>query len=167
MLDWMVWQCASSEIDLAVTGRRHLMARLVLNLVIRKFSWQCADRARRRFDRGSPMTLRSSTVKSRSLLSRRVRGKRVREAIDDWQRWRHSSRRLFPRSQVDIFVEVLQADGGVLPAAINAASLALVDAGVPMVDFVCACASGVVEGEPILGTAARALRMFVLPRTRK
>jgi exosome complex component RRP41 len=77
------------------------------------------------------------------------------------------SLRLFPRSQVDIFVEVLQADGGVLPAAINAASLALVDAGVPMVDFVCACASGVVEGEPILGTAARALRMFVLPRTRK
>jgi exosome complex component RRP41 len=59
--------------------------------------------------------------------------------------------RLFPRSQVDIFVQILQSDGGVLPAAINAATLACIDAGIPMVDFVCACSSGLVEGEPILG----------------
>lgn len=58
--------------------------------------------------------------------------------------------RLYPRAQIDIYVEVLQADGGVLPAAINAATLALVDAGVPMLDLVCACTAGLVEGEPIL-----------------
>ena len=57
---------------------------------------------------------------------------------------------LFPRSQIDVAVHVMQADGGVLPAAINAASLALVDAGIPLVDFVTACAAGVVDGEPIL-----------------
>ena len=36
---------------------------------------------------------------------------------------------LYPRSQIDIYVEVLQADGGNLCACINAATLALIDAG--------------------------------------
>ena len=58
--------------------------------------------------------------------------------------------RLYPRAQIDIYIEVLQQDGGLLSAAINAATLALVDAGVPMIDLVCACTSGLVEGEPIL-----------------
>jgi exosome complex component RRP41 len=57
---------------------------------------------------------------------------------------------LFPRSQIDIFVQVLQADGGTRCAAINAATLALIDAGVPMKDFVVACAAGYVDGTPIL-----------------
>merc|ERR1719278_673084 len=42
---------------------------------------------------------------------------------------------LFPRSQIDIFVEVLQADGGNYCACVNAATLALVDAGIPLVDI--------------------------------
>lgn len=45
---------------------------------------------------------------------------------------------LFPRTSLDIFVEVLSGDGGILAASINAVSLALVDAGVPMRDFVVA-----------------------------
>jgi exosome complex component RRP41 len=57
---------------------------------------------------------------------------------------------LFPRSQIDISVQIMQADGGILSAAINAASLALVDAGIPVIDVVCACAAGVIDGEPIL-----------------
>ncbi len=36
---------------------------------------------------------------------------------------------LFPRSQIDIYLQVLQSDGGMLAACINAATLALIDAG--------------------------------------
>jgi len=48
----------------------------------------------------------------------------------------------FPRTAVDVFLEVLQADGGTRCAALDAASVALVDAGIPMRDLVCACAAG-------------------------
>ncbi|NXL90027.1 EXOS4 protein, partial [Alectura lathami] len=37
---------------------------------------------------------------------------------------------LYPRSQIDLYVQVLQADGGNYCACVNAATLALVDAGV-------------------------------------
>uniref|UniRef100_A0A673K1V1 Exosome component 4 n=1 Tax=Sinocyclocheilus rhinocerous TaxID=307959 RepID=A0A673K1V1_9TELE len=46
---------------------------------------------------------------------------------------------LYPRSQIDIYVKILQADGGNYSACVNAATLALVDAGIPMRDYVCAC----------------------------
>ncbi|KAJ4896349.1 3'-5'-exoribonuclease family protein [Raphanus sativus] len=39
---------------------------------------------------------------------------------------------LLPHSQIDIFLQVLQADGGTRSACINAATLALADAGIPM-----------------------------------
>jgi exosome complex component RRP41 len=48
----------------------------------------------------------------------------------------------FPRTAVDVFLEVLQADGGTRCAALDAASVALADAGIPMRDLVCACAAG-------------------------
>lgn len=51
----------------------------------------------------------------------------------------------YPRSQIDVYVQVLQDDGGALVAAMNAASLALVNAGVAMSDFVVACSVGFVE----------------------
>eukprot|EP00798_Chlamydomonas_sp_ICE-L_P023523 gene23523-9046_t len=57
---------------------------------------------------------------------------------------------LLPRSQIDVYVQVLQADGGTRCAAINAALLALADAGIPMRDMVAACAAGYLEGTPIL-----------------
>lgn len=44
----------------------------------------------------------------------------------------------FPRSAVDIFVEILNADGSVFAAIINAVTLALIDAGIPMRDYVTA-----------------------------
>ena len=47
----------------------------------------------------------------------------------------------FPKSAIDIFVEVLQADAGTRTAAINAASVALADAGIPMRGLVSACAT--------------------------
>lgn len=37
-------------------------------------------------------------------------------------------------------------------AGINAATLAIIDAGIPMSDFVVACAAGYVSETPILGT---------------
>ncbi|KAI0048992.1 exosome component 4 [Auriscalpium vulgare] len=57
---------------------------------------------------------------------------------------------LYPRSQIDIFVHVLQQDGGVLQACINATTLALANAGVPLLDFVCAVTGGVHAAAPML-----------------
>ena len=45
---------------------------------------------------------------------------------------------LFPRSQIDIYLHLFQHDGGTLEACINAATLALIDASIPMLDYVCA-----------------------------
>jgi exosome complex component RRP41 len=56
----------------------------------------------------------------------------------------------FPRMMVDIFVEVIQADGGTRTAGITAASLALADAGIPMADLIAATAVGKVEGQLVL-----------------
>lgn len=46
--------------------------------------------------------------------------------------------------------QVLQADGGTRCACINAATLALADAGVPMRDMVASCAAGFLDGTPLL-----------------
>ncbi len=56
----------------------------------------------------------------------------------------------FPRTAVDVFVEVLQADGGTRCAALAAASVALADAGIPMRDMVSAIAAGKVADTVIL-----------------
>jgi len=77
---------------------------------------------------------------------------------------------LAPRTQIDIFVTVLQvrcpvsppravdlmiplvkADGGTRTAGINAVTLALIDAGIPMRDFVVACAAGLADNTPLMG----------------
>lgn len=49
---------------------------------------------------------------------------------------------LYPKSKIEIVVWILADDGGRLCAAINATTLALVDAGIPMKDLVCACSAG-------------------------
>ena len=56
----------------------------------------------------------------------------------------------FPRTEIDLFIEVLQADGGTRTAGITAASVALADAGIPMKDLVAAIAVGKVEGQIVL-----------------
>lgn len=56
----------------------------------------------------------------------------------------------FPRSAIDIFVEVLQADAGTRTAGINAASIALADAGIPMKSLVSACAVGKIDDTMVL-----------------
>lgn len=57
---------------------------------------------------------------------------------------------LYPRTGIDVFVEVLQADGGTRCASITAAAIALADSGIPMRDLVVACAAGKVEDEVVL-----------------
>ncbi|KAK2650130.1 hypothetical protein Ddye_017619 [Dipteronia dyeriana] len=57
---------------------------------------------------------------------------------------------LMPRSQIDIFVQVLQADGGTRSACINAATLAVADAGIPMCDLVTSCSAGYLNSTPLL-----------------
>ncbi len=56
----------------------------------------------------------------------------------------------YPRTSIDLFIEVLQADGGTRCAGITVAALALADAGIPMRGLVAACAAGKVEGKLVL-----------------
>jgi exosome complex component RRP41 len=49
---------------------------------------------------------------------------------------------LYPKSRIQVQVVILADDGGRLCAAINAASVALVDAGIPVKDILCACSAG-------------------------
>ncbi|KAI0270804.1 exosome component 4 [Russula aff. rugulosa BPL654] len=54
---------------------------------------------------------------------------------------------LYPRSQIDIFVHVAQA-------SINATTVALINAGVPLADYVCAITGGVHAAAPMLDLTA-------------
>jgi exosome complex component RRP41 len=56
----------------------------------------------------------------------------------------------FPRTTVDVYIEVLQASAGTRCAGITAASLALADAGVPIRGLVSACAVGRIDGQIVL-----------------
>jgi exosome complex component RRP41 len=54
----------------------------------------------------------------------------------------HLFTHLYPRSTISIALHVLSLDGALLAACLNAASLALVDAGVPMPSILAAVTSG-------------------------
>ena len=56
----------------------------------------------------------------------------------------------YPRAAIDVYVEVLQSDGGSRCAGITAASVALADAGINMRDLVAACAAGKVDEQIVL-----------------
>ena len=56
----------------------------------------------------------------------------------------------YPRTSIDVWIEILEADGGTRCASITAASLALADAGIPMKDLVTACAAGKVDETIVL-----------------
>ncbi|KAK2625426.1 hypothetical protein QTJ16_004738 [Diplocarpon rosae] len=49
---------------------------------------------------------------------------------------------LYPHSTIALSLHILAEDGSLLAACINAATLALIDAGIPMRDYVCACTAG-------------------------
>jgi len=50
----------------------------------------------------------------------------------------------YPRTAIEVWVEVLQSDGGSRVAGITAASLALADAGINMRDMVVGCSCGLI-----------------------
>ena len=52
----------------------------------------------------------------------------------------------YPNTQIDIYIDVLQADGGTRTASITAAAVALANAGIPMKDMVAAVAVGKAGG---------------------
>jgi exosome complex component RRP41 len=61
----------------------------------------------------------------------------------------------FPKATIDVFVDIVQADAGTRTAAINAAAVALADAGVPMRDMVCSVAVGKIDGTYVVDLAGK------------
>jgi len=79
----------------------------------------------------------------------------------------------FPKTTIDVFIDILQADAGTRTAGINAASVALADAGIPMRDLVAAVAGGKIDKEYVLDlngseeeTTACDLPVACMPRIR-
>jgi exosome complex component RRP41 len=80
----------------------------------------------------------------------------------------------FPRTSIDVYIEVLQADAGTRIAGLTAASVALVDAGIPMRDMVVGCAAGKIDGHVVLDLNKEEdnygeadLPMAIIPRTQE
>lgn len=78
----------------------------------------------------------------------------------------------FPRTAVNVFIEILQADAGTRCAGLTAASVALADAGIPMKDLVPSCAVGKVDDVVVLDLDKEEdnygqadLPMAIVPRT--
>jgi len=57
---------------------------------------------------------------------------------------------LYPRTTIDVYIEILQANAGTRCAGLTAASVALADAGIPMRDIVPAIACGKADGKVLL-----------------
>ena len=53
----------------------------------------------------------------------------------------------FPKTQIEVYLEVLQSDGGTRCAAVTAAAVALADAGIPMKDLINAVAVCKIDGQ--------------------
>ncbi|MCK5310337.1 MAG: exosome complex exonuclease Rrp41, partial [Thermoplasmata archaeon] len=56
----------------------------------------------------------------------------------------------FPRTSIDVFIEILEADAGTRCAGLTAASVAVADAGIPMIDLVPSCAAGKADDQVVL-----------------
>lgn len=56
----------------------------------------------------------------------------------------------FPKTQIDIYIEILQAEGGTRVASLTAAAVALADAGIPMRDMIAGVAVGKASGKLLL-----------------
>lgn len=56
----------------------------------------------------------------------------------------------FPKVTIDVFVEIIQADGSTRVTGINAASVAMAAAGIPMRDLVASCSVGKVDDELVV-----------------
>ncbi len=61
----------------------------------------------------------------------------------------------FPKTGIYVYIDILEADAGTRTAGINAASLALADAGIPMRDLVAAVAAGKIGRNVTLDLAGK------------
>lgn len=61
----------------------------------------------------------------------------------------------FPKTAIEVHIELLNTDASTRCAGINAASLALADAGIPMKDLVASCSAGKVNDTIILDVAGK------------
>ncbi len=59
----------------------------------------------------------------------------------------------FPKTCIDIYIDVIQADASTRCAALNAASLALADAGIPMRSLISCCSVGKIDNTIVLDIA--------------
>ncbi|CCE65139.1 hypothetical protein TPHA_0J03200 [Tetrapisispora phaffii CBS 4417] len=57
---------------------------------------------------------------------------------------------LYPRTQISIQVHILQQDGGMFASLINGITLALIDAGIAMYDYVSGISIGLFDTTPLL-----------------
>lgn len=78
----------------------------------------------------------------------------------------------YPRSSIDISIEVLEAEGGTRCLGIVGASLALADAEIPMKDLISACAVGKVDNHIVVDlseeedqTGEADMPVAIMPRT--
>jgi exosome complex component RRP41 len=69
----------------------------------------------------------------------------TREALEPVVRIDH-----YPKTAIDVFIEILQADAGTRVTGITAAAVALADAGIEMTDLVASCAAGKVDDTVVL-----------------
>lgn len=53
----------------------------------------------------------------------------------------------FPRATIDVYAEIISSDGSTRCTALNAASLALAMAGIPMKDLIASCTGGKIDGK--------------------
>ncbi|CAJ0957308.1 unnamed protein product [Ranitomeya imitator] len=56
---------------------------------------------------------------------------------------------LHPRSQIYIYVQILQADGSNYCTCVNAAILAVIVVGIPMWDYMCTSSASFIENTPL------------------
>ncbi|KAH0787298.1 exosome complex component RRP41-like [Histomonas meleagridis] len=61
-------------------------------------------------------------------------------------------REQYPSSQIDISITIIQDDGSFQSAAINATTLALIDGGIPMYDFVVSLSAAYIADQAFLDT---------------
>jgi exosome complex component RRP41 len=61
----------------------------------------------------------------------------------------------YPKSVIDVYINIIQANAGTRTAGINAASVALADAGIAMKDLVASAAAGKIGDEYVLDLAGK------------
>ncbi len=78
----------------------------------------------------------------------------------------------YPRSSIDISIEVIEAEGGTRCLGIVGASVALADAEIPLRDLISACAVGKVDGNIVLDLSEKEdqegeadMPVAIMPRT--